>query len=199
MTVAELILERLKIWGVRRVFGLPGDGVAGFLNAFESVKDPPTFVEVKQGESATVMACSHAKATAELGVCLGSVGRGVIDLLKELQAAQAFQMPVLALGGLSSRGPCDSVQAEDLTFPRTHEAPELFFQASSPVQVDRLVDRAVRTALAERKVTCLIVPEDLQRAEALTAEAEERVVESDLLVQAKRDSPFKVLWGGSLR
>ncbi len=75
-TVADHMLERLSQWGVRRIYGFPGDGINGFLGAFERAGDRLEFIQVRHEEMAAFMACAHAKFTGEVGVCMATSGPG---------------------------------------------------------------------------------------------------------------------------
>lgn len=170
-TVGDFLLQRLSQWGIRRVFGYPGDGINGVIAAFDRTAEPLEFVQVRHEEMAAFMACAHAKFTGEVGVCLATSGPGAIHLLNGLYDAQLDHQPVLAIVGqqaLSSLG--GSYQQEvDLVSLFKDVAGEYVHMASSPKQVRHLVDRAVRIAKAERTVTCIILPNDVQEMEAIEA------------------------------
>ena len=88
-SVGDFLLERLRLWGVQRVFGYPGDGINGIVGAFGRAKNEPEFVQVRHEEMAAFMACAHAKFTGETGVCLATSGPGAIHLLNGLYDAKA--------------------------------------------------------------------------------------------------------------
>src|SRR5919204_2507356 len=94
-TVAQFMLERLSRWGIRRIYGYPGDGINGFLGAFHHVGDDLEFVQVRHEETAAFMACGHAKFTGEVGVCLATSGPGAIHLLNGLYDAKLDHAPVV--------------------------------------------------------------------------------------------------------
>src|SRR6478752_6510283 len=87
-TVGDHVVERLKAWGVRTIFGYPGDGINGILTALDRAKNEIRFIQVRHEESAAFMACAHAKFTGEVGVCLATSGPGAIHLLNGLYDAQ---------------------------------------------------------------------------------------------------------------
>src|ERR1041385_1692765 len=101
-TTAEFLLERLKQWGIHRIYGYPGDGINGIMGAFERVEDLD-FIQVRHEEMAAFMACAHAKYTGEVGVCLATSGPGAIHLLNGLYDAKLDHQPVVAIVGQSSR------------------------------------------------------------------------------------------------
>jgi pyruvate dehydrogenase (quinone) len=101
--VADYVLERLTEWGVRRIYGYPGDGINGFLGALDRADGRPDFVQVRHEEISAFMACGHAKFTEEIGVCLATSGPGAIHLLNGLYDAKLDHQPVLAIVGQQSR------------------------------------------------------------------------------------------------
>src|SRR5437762_835216 len=163
-TVADFALARLTEWGVRRIYGYPGDGINGFLGALDRAKEAIQFVQVRHEEMAAFMACAHAKFTGEVGVCLATSGPGAIHLLNGLYDAKLDHQPVVAIVGQSSRlAMGGSYQQEvDLQTLFKDVASEYCQTAMAPGQFRHLIDRAVRIALAERTVTCVIIPHDLQ-------------------------------------
>jgi pyruvate dehydrogenase (quinone) len=169
-TVGTFILERLRQWGVRRIFGYPGDGIDGIMGGFHHVEEP-RFIQVRHEEMAAFMACAHAKFTGEVGVCLATSGPGAIHLLNGLYDAQADHQPVVAIVGQSDRNAMggDYQQEVDLHTLFKDVAHEYVQTAMTPTQIRQLVDRAMRIATGERAVTCIIVPKDLQELEAVEA------------------------------
>src|SRR5690349_14009485 len=169
-TVSDFLLERLKAWGVHRIFGYPGDGINGIMGALNRADGDPEFIQVRHEEMAAFMACAHAKFTGQLGVCLATSGPGAIHLLNGLYDARMDHQPVLAIVGQSARAAMGGAyqQEVDLVSLFKDVASEYVQQASVPEQVRHLVDRAVRIALDQRTVTCLIFPGDLQDMDAVT-------------------------------
>jgi pyruvate dehydrogenase (quinone) len=168
-TVADHLLERLSGWGVKRIYGYPGDGILGLMGAFDRASERLELVRPRHEEMAAFMACAHAKFTREVGVCLATSGPGAIHLLNGLYDAKLDHQPVVAIVGQQARaGLGGSYQQEvDLVSLFKDVAHEYVHMATDAAQIRHLVDRAVRTALSERAVTCLIVPNDLQTEEAV--------------------------------
>src|SRR5437588_12493519 len=163
-TVADFLLRRLAAeWGVRRIYGYPGDGINGIIGAFGRIEDRLQFVQVRHEEMAAFMACAHAKFTGEVGVCLATSGPGAIHLLNGLYDAKLDHQPVLAIVGQQARlGLGGSYQQEvDPTTLFKDVAHEYVQMATEPGQMRHLIDRAMRIALSERTVTAVIVPNDL--------------------------------------
>ena len=102
-TVSDFFWKRLSAWGVRRIFGYPGDGINGLVGALDRARDKLDFVQVRHEEMAAFMAGGHAKFTGDLGVCLATSGPGAIHLLNGLYDAQMDHQPVLAIVGQQAR------------------------------------------------------------------------------------------------
>jgi pyruvate dehydrogenase (quinone) len=168
-TVSDFIIQRLYNWGVRRVYGYPGDGINGLMGALERATDRISFIQARHEEMCAFMACGHAKFTGEVGVCLATSGPGAIHLLNGLYDAKLDHQPVVAIVGQSPRSAIGgSYQQEvDLHALFKDVAHEYVQTAMTPEQVRHLVDRAFRIATVERTVTCLIIPHDVQDLDAV--------------------------------
>jgi pyruvate dehydrogenase (quinone) len=166
--VADFLLHRLHEWGVRRIYGYPGDGINGILGALDRAEHELRFVQARHEELAAFMACAHAKFTGEVGVCLATSGPGAIHLLNGLYDAKLDHQPVVAIVGQQRTMSLGSQyqQEVDLTSLFKDVAGEYVQMASTPAQVRTLVDQAFRIAKAERAVTCIIIPADVQEADA---------------------------------
>jgi pyruvate dehydrogenase (quinone) len=167
--VADFLLRRLTEWGVRRIYGYPGDGINAIIGALDRADGEPAFVQVRHEEMAAFMACGHAKFTGEVGVCLATSGPGAIHLLNGLYDAKLDHQPVVAIVGQQARAALggDYQQEVELQSLFKDVAHEFVHMATDPAQIRHLVDRAVRIALAERTVTCIIVPNDLASLDAV--------------------------------
>ena len=167
--VADFTLKRLREWGVHRIYGYPGDGINAFLGAFDRAGGDPELIQVRHEEMAAFMACGHAKFTGEVGVCIATSGPGAIHLLNGLYDAKLDHQPVVAIVGqqaMASLG--GSYQQEvDLVTLFKDVAHEFVHMATDAAQMRHLVDRAVRIALDQRTVTCIIVPNDLASEKAV--------------------------------
>ncbi|HEF4745114.1 TPA: thiamine pyrophosphate-requiring protein [Burkholderia multivorans] len=163
-TVADFIVERLYDWGVRRVYGYPGDGINGFFGALNRAEGKIEFVQARHEEMAAFMASAHAKFTGELGVCVATSGPGAAHLVTGLYDARLDHMPVLAIVGQQARAARGGHYQQEVDLPALFkDVAGAFVQlATVPGQVRHLVDRAVRTALGARAVTALVLPNDLQ-------------------------------------
>src|SRR5215203_390546 len=116
-TVADFIWSRLQAWGVRCVFGYPGDGIGGLIGALARTKEAIDFVQVRHEEMASLMAVGHAKFTGEVGICLSTQGPGAIHLLNGLYDAKLDHQPVLALVGQQTRAALGSSFLQEVDLP----------------------------------------------------------------------------------
>jgi pyruvate dehydrogenase (quinone) len=163
-TVGDFLVERLHAWGVRIIFGYPGDGINGVFGALNRAGNKIEFVQARHEEMAAFMASAYSKFTGELGVCIATSGPGATHLVTGLYDARLDHVPVLAIAGQQSRNALGGhyQQEVDLVSLLKDVAGAFVQQAASPAQVRHLVDRAIRTALGERRVTAIILPNDLQ-------------------------------------
>jgi pyruvate dehydrogenase (quinone) len=164
-TTGEFILERLADrWGVRRIYGYPGDGINGILGGFHHVGDRLEFTQVRHEEIAAFAATAHAKFTGDVGVCLATSGPGAIHLLNGLYDAKLDHQPVTAIVGQQARMSlgADYQQEVDLGSLFKDVASEFVQVCMVPEQAAHLIDRAMRIAKATRSPTCIIVPNDVQ-------------------------------------
>jgi len=163
-TVSDFIVERLHQWGVRRMFGYPGDGINGMFGALQRGGGKIEFVQARHEEMAAFMASAHAKFSGELGVCIATSGPGASHLLTGLYDARLDHMPVLAIVGQQARAALGAHYQQELDLVSLYKdvASAYVQMASVPAQVRHIVDRAVRIALASRTVTAIVLPNDLQ-------------------------------------
>ena len=163
-TVGDFLVQRLQQWGVRHVFGYPGDGINGVFGALNRADGKVRFIQARHEEMAAFMASAYAKFSGRLGVCIATSGPGASHLTTGLYDALLDHQPVLAIVGQQARNALGgSYQQElDLVSMFKDVAGAYVVQASSPAQVRHLVDRAARIALSRRTVTALILPNDLQ-------------------------------------
>ena len=170
-TVSDFMLKRLSAWGVKHIFGFPGDGILGIMGALERNQGLFEWVQPRHEEMAAFMASAYAKYTGELGVCMATSGPGAIHLLNGLYDAKMDHQPVLAIVGQSARTAIGSnyQQEVDLMSLFKDVAGEYVQTCTDAVQMRHLVDRAVRIAITERTVTCIIMPKDVQDLDAVEA------------------------------
>ena len=168
-TAADNLCERLIEWGTNTIYGFPGDGINGILGSLRRHQDQLRFIQTRHEEMASFMACGHAKFTGEVGVCMATSGPGAIHLLNGLYDAKLDHQPVVAIVGqtfVRALGG-DFQQEVNLLQLYSDVASSWCQQVNTPSSVRHIVDRAFRIAQAERTVTCVIVPADVQDMEAV--------------------------------
>jgi pyruvate dehydrogenase (quinone) len=167
--VSDFMIERITQWGISRIYGYPGDGINGIIGAIDRAGDAIHYVQVRHEEMAAFMACAHYKFTGEVGLCLATSGPGAIHLLNGLYDAKMDHASVVAIVGQQARAAIggDYQQEVDLISLFKDVAHEYVHMASTPAQIRHLVDRAIRIAKAERTVTCIIIPNDVQEMPAV--------------------------------
>ncbi len=168
-TVSDFLIERMYAWGINRVFGYPGDGINGVMGALRRAQDKVDFIQVSHEENAAFMACGHAKFTGEVGVCISTSGPGAIHMLNGLYDAKMDHQPVVAIVGQQARMSLggDYQQEVDLNTLFKDVAHEYVHMVTDAKQARHVIDRAIRIAKAERTVTCVILPNDVQELSAV--------------------------------
>src|SRR5438045_7797700 len=176
-TAADVLVDILMDWGVNTVFGLPGDGINGIIEAFRKRQDKIKFVHVRHEEAAAFMACAYAKFTGKLGVCVATSGPGAIHLLNGLYDAKLDQAPVLAITGMPFHDLIGTHTQQDV------ETDKLFMDVAKysvrimgASHVENVADLACRTALSYRGVAHLAFPVDLQELEVKSRRTNKRNV-----------------------
>jgi pyruvate dehydrogenase (quinone) len=163
-TVGDFVVERLRAWGIRKIFGYPGNGINGVFGALNRADGTIEFIQARHEEMAAFMASAYAKFTGEIGVCIATSGPGASHLVTGLYDARLDHMPVLAIAGQQARTAIGGHYQQEVDLPSLLKdvAGAFVVQASAPAQLRHLVDRAMRTALGERRVAAIIIPNDLQ-------------------------------------
>jgi pyruvate dehydrogenase (quinone) len=163
MRTADIVAEALLDWNVEVIFGLPGDGINGFIEALRRRQDRIKFVLVRHEESAAFMACAYAKYTGKLGACVATSGPGAIHLLNGLYDAKADNTPVIAITGTTYSDLMNSSYQQDVNLLQLYSDVAVYNgMISVPEQAEMAVDIACRTALAQRGVSHLTIPIDVQ-------------------------------------
>src|SRR3954466_11979489 len=159
-TVAAHMLTRLNQWGVKKIYGYPGDGINGILGAFHEVGDKVEFVQTRHEEIAAFAACAHAKLTGDVGVCLATSGPGAIHPLNGLYHAKLAPQRVVAIVGQQSTMALGGnfQQEVDLTSLFKDVASEYVQVCMTPEQIEHLIDRAVRVAKENRDTNRITLP-----------------------------------------
>jgi pyruvate dehydrogenase (quinone) len=160
---ADILIDTLIAWDVEVIFGLPGDGINGIMEALRTRQDRIRFVQVRNEESAAFMATAYAKWTGKLGVCLATSGPGGTHLLTGLYDAKLDQAPVLAITGMQYHDLIETFTQQDVNLVRVFEDVSVFnAQVSGPEHMENLASLACRSALARRGVAHLSIASDTQ-------------------------------------
>ncbi|WP_374614490.1 thiamine pyrophosphate-binding protein, partial [Gordonia sp. (in: high G+C Gram-positive bacteria)] len=162
-TVADIVLQRLREWGVHQVFGYPGDGINGLLSAWVRAENDPQFVQSRHEEMSAFQAVGYAKFSGEVGICAATSGPGGIHLLNGLYDAKLDHVPVVALVGQTERSAMGGAYQQEIDMLALYKdvCSDFVQVCMVPEQLPNLIDRAIRIALAERAPTALIFPSDV--------------------------------------
>jgi pyruvate dehydrogenase (quinone) len=163
MRTADIVAEALLDWKVEVIFGLPGDGINGFMEALRRRKDKIKFILVRHEESAAFMACAYAKYTGKLGVCVATSGPGAIHLLNGLYDAKLDNTPVLSITGSTYSDLMNSNYQQDVNLLQLFSDVTVYNNMiNRPEHAEMTVDIACRSALSLRGVSHLTIPIDVQ-------------------------------------
>src|SRR6266487_3082355 len=166
-TAADILMETIHDWGVDVIFGLPGDGINGIIEALRKRQDKIRFIQVRHEEAAAFMACGYAKYTGKLGVCVATSGPGGLHLLNGLYDAKLDGVPVLALTGHHYHDLIDTHAQQDVDLDRVFMDVAVYnARIMGPSHVESAANLACRTALTYRGVAHLNFPVDLQESES---------------------------------
>jgi pyruvate dehydrogenase (quinone) len=173
-TVSDVIVRRLTAWGVDRIYGYPGDGINGVTTALRKAGNKPRFIQARHEELAAFMACAHAKFTGDVGVCLATSGPGAIHLLNGLYDAKMDHQPVVAIVGQSATSVLGGHYQQEVDLHNLFKdvASEYITTVASPDAAKHAIDRAVRIAIDQRSVTCVILPKDIQEEKGVEEPAQ---------------------------
>jgi pyruvate dehydrogenase (quinone) len=165
---SDWFVQRLKSWGVTRIYGYSGDGINGVLGALQRLDENDQgidFIQVRHEEMAAFMATGHAKFTGELGVCLSTGGPGATHMLTGLYDAKLDHMPVLAIMGQAEVTARGSSYQQELNLDRIFaDVGNYTAEVESPAQLRHVIDRGIRIAIAQNGVAAIILPKDVQDA-----------------------------------
>ena len=161
-TVGEFFVSRLEEWGVKTIFGYPGDGINGVLKGLQKAGDRFNFIQVRHEEMAAFMASAYAKFSGETGVCLSTGGPGATHMITGLYDAKADHQPVFAITGGAGRSVRGAHYQQEINLDRMFsDVAEYVQEANTPQQVAMIVDRGMRFAKSRNGVAVAIMPNDL--------------------------------------
>src|SRR5205085_4965969 len=153
-TASDVLVETLLAWGVDTVFGIPGDGINGIVEAFRKRQDKIRFIQVRHEEAAAFAACGYAKFTGRLGVCVATSGPGGIHLLNGLYDAKLDGVPVLAITGMQYHDLIDTYTQQDVQLDRLFvDVAKYNARIMGPEHVRNVMDLAIRAAMTYRGVS----------------------------------------------
>jgi pyruvate dehydrogenase (quinone)/pyruvate oxidase len=176
MTAADILVETIRDWGVEVVFGMPGDGINGIMEALRTRQDTIRFIQVRHEESAALAACGYAKYTGKLGVCLATSGPGALHLMNGLYDAKLDGQPVLAITGLPYHDLIGTFTQQDVATDRLFADVAVYTERiMGPSHVETVTDVACRMALGYRGVAHLAIPVDTQSASSERARSSRNV------------------------
>src|SRR5919197_4488693 len=166
-TASDVLVDRLMEWGVDTIFGLPGDGINGLMEALRSRHDKLRYIHVRHEEVAAMAAVGYAKFTGRLGVCFATSGPGAVHLMNGLLDAKVEQAPMLAITGMTYHDLVGTSYLQDVNIDYLVNDVALYNQRiMGPQHVTNVVDLAVRTAMTQRGPSHLAFPIDYQAASA---------------------------------
>src|SRR5436853_492872 len=190
MTAADILIETIMDWGVDTIFGLPGHGINGIMEALRTRRDRIRFIQVRHEEAAAFMACGYAKFTGRLGCCLATSGPGGIHLLNGLYDAALDGQPVLAITGMAYHDLIGTHTQQDVALDRLFmDVAKYNERVMGPTHVENVVDLACRTALAYRGVAHVTIPVDVQEMPATRRQRSKRNIPghtSDVMARSAR-------------
>ncbi len=162
-TASDVLVETIMDWGVDTVFGIPGDGINGIIEAMRKRQDRLRFIQVRHEEAAAFAACSYAKFTGKLGCCIATSGPGGIHLLNGLYDAKLDGVPVLAITGLQFHDLLHTHTQQDVELDKLFmDVAKYNVRVMGPAHMENAVELACRTALAYHGVAHVTVPVDFQ-------------------------------------
>ncbi|WP_029107254.1 thiamine pyrophosphate-requiring protein [Mycobacterium sp. URHD0025] len=182
LSVADYLLKRLREWDVRDVFAYPGDGINAILAAWGRADDQPRFIQARHEEMCAFEAVGYAKFSGKVGVCMATSGPGAIHLLNGLYDAKLDHVPVVAIVGQTNRSAMGGSYQQEVDLASLYKGVASAYVQTVNVaeQLPNVLDRAIRTALAERAPTALIIPADVQELPYTAPTHEFKMVPSSL-------------------
>lgn len=175
---SDVLIDCLLDWGIDTIFGLPGDGINGLMEAIRKRGRDMRFIQVRHEESAALMACAHSKWTGRIGCCLATTGPGGVHLLNGLYDARFDKASVLAITGLPYHDLIDTFTQQDVDLPRLFaDVAAYSTRIMSAAHVENTVSLACRIACAQHTVTHVAIPTDVQEETVEAAQPSPRNIE----------------------
>jgi pyruvate dehydrogenase (quinone) len=184
-TAADQLVQRLIEWGIDTVFGLPGDGINGVMEALRTHQERIRFVHVRHEETAALAACAYGKFTGRPAACLSTAAPGAIHLMNGLYDARIDQSPVIAITGMTYHDVIGTHYLQDINHDDVHRDPCVYSQRiMGEAHVLNVVDMAVRSAIAQRGPAAIAIPIDIQSGDAVTGDRSIKNIEGHSAVTA---------------
>jgi pyruvate dehydrogenase (quinone) len=172
---SDILVETMLEWGIDTIFGIPGDGVNGLMEALRKQQDKIRFIQVRHEESAAFMACAWAKFTGKIGACIATSGPGGIHLLNGLYDAKLDGQPVLAITGLQFHDLVGTQTQQDVALDKLFMDVCVYNErVMGAAHMQNVAELACRTALSRRGVAHITMPVDLQEQSLSSDERSER-------------------------
>src|SRR3569832_2050235 len=176
-TASDVLIQTLIDWGVDTVFGIPGDGINGVIEALRKRQDQIRFIQVRHEETAAFAACAYAKWTGRLGVCISTSGPCGIHLLNGIYDAKLDKQPVLAITGMQHHDLLDTFTQQDVDLDKLFVDPCVYStRVMGPAHIEAVAEQACRMALAYRQPAHITIPIDIQSMAVDKAHRSERNV-----------------------
>lgn len=160
-TVAAVLLSQLKLWGIKRIYGVTGDAIFGLMDALGKDKDI-RFIAVKHETTAALMASTEARLTGKPGVCVSQMGPGMGNLLNGLGDAHLDRCPVLAITG---QAPLNKIGTDYKQYINQQDFIQPLACYSSllchPDAISDVLGKALTLSCIRRDVAHLSIPQDL--------------------------------------
>lgn len=191
MNASDILVESLLEWGVDTIFGLPGDGVNGIFESLRKKQKEIRFIQVRHEESAAFMACAYAKFTGRIGVCIATSGPGGVHLLNGLYDAKLDGQPVLAITGMQAHDLTNTLQQQDVELDKVFMDVAVYnTRVMGPSHVEPSIDLAIRTAYAQRGVSHVTIPVDVQTMEVTERSERNRAHHSSIVHARGSRAPY---------
>jgi pyruvate dehydrogenase (quinone)/pyruvate oxidase len=184
-TASDQLVERLIEWGIDAVFGLPGDGINGVMEALRTHQERIRFIHIRHEETAALAACAYGKFTGRPAACLSTAAPGAIHLINGLYDARIDQSPVVAITGMTYHDVIGTHYLQDINHDFVLNDPCVYSQrVMGEAHVLNVVDMAVRSAIGHRGPAAIAIPIDIQSGDAVTGDRSIKNIEGHTTVAA---------------
>ena len=204
---ARVLVDQLRLHGVTRAYGVPGESYLAVLDALNDVPEI-AFTICRQEGGAAMMAEAQGKLSGEPGICFVTRGPGATNASAGLHIAFQDSTPMILFIGQIARGHVEREAFQEIDYRRMFgEQAKWVAQIDDAARIPEFLSRAFHTATSGRPgPVVLALPEDMltDRVEVADAAPYQRVEThpggaelsrlADLLSGAER--PFLLVGGG---